>query len=132
MANGADKASIGDVVANLTRDISSLVRKEIDLARAEMGAKVGNAQKGLMSVIGGSLIALAALVILLQALVLGLENAGLDTWLAALIVGVVVTLAGLIVAMRGASTLQKNIDPTPYRTSQSVRDDAGMVKEKVR
>lgn len=132
MANGSERASLGDLVSNLTRDISTLIRKEIDLARGEMGEKANKIQKGLMSAIGGALIALAALVVLLEALVLVLEEAGLDGWLAALIVGGGVALAGLAVAMQGSNTLKKNMDPTPHRTTQSVRDDAGMMKEKTR
>jgi hypothetical protein len=132
MANETERASFSDLVTNLTRDLSSLVRKEIDLARAEMGAKMSGAQKGLMSIVGGSLIALAALVILLQALVLALEEAGLEAWVAALVVGGVIALAGLMVAMQGAKTLSRNVDPVPHRTTQSVRDDAGLMREKVR
>ncbi len=133
MAEATDRSSFSELVNNLTRDISALVRKEMELARAEMGSKVSGLQKGLMSIIGGSLIAVAALVILLQAVVYALVNgAGFAPWAAAIVVGGLAALAGLVIAMNGAKSLQKSADPTPHKTTQSVREDAGLVREKAR
>jgi hypothetical protein len=91
MQHGDDR-SLKDLFGDLSHSVSTLFRKEIELARAETSEKVGHALGAAGSIPAGAILALAALIVLLQALVIALTELGLAPALAALIVGVVVAI----------------------------------------
>src|SRR6186997_2546271 len=87
--------SVGDLLGQLGADLSGLVQKEMQLARAELSEKVNAAGKGVLDIAAGGLLLMAALLVLLQALVLALSKFMDPTW-AALLVGVVVAGVGYL------------------------------------
>jgi uncharacterized membrane protein YqjE len=123
--------SVGELVKLLSEQIGLLVRKELELARAEM------AQKGKAAAIGGGLFAGAALFGLLAlgaltaCLILALALV-VDAWLAALIVGLVYALIGWVLALSGRIKLRQATPPVPEQAKQSVREDVEWTKERVR
>ena len=86
---GGDK-SLGDLFSDLTQETSSLLRQEVQLAKAELTHSATEAARGIGMLIGGGAVAYAGLLFVLLAVVFGLIKAGLEPWLAALIVGLVV------------------------------------------
>jgi len=117
----------GDMVAQL----SSLFRKEVQLARAEMGEKVSQASGAAASIgVGGALL-LGALVMLLEALVALLVYLGLATGWAYLVTGGVVALVGYLVMRGGLSRLRAS-NLAPQRTVEQLSRDAAVAKEQVR
>ena len=99
--NGATERTLGQLVADATRDLSSIMRSEIALAKAEIGADAKRAGAGAGLFAAAGLFAFLALILLLIAAAYGLVAAGLDPWLAFLIVaGTLLVLAVIMAAGR--------------------------------
>jgi Putative Actinobacterial Holin-X, holin superfamily III len=97
--DGGDQ-SLGDLVALAAKDVSQLIRYEIDLAKTELK---GDAKRVGIAVAGFGLAAFVGclvLVLLCIALAFGLVALGIWTWAAFLIVaGACILLAGLGVGL---------------------------------
>jgi Putative Actinobacterial Holin-X, holin superfamily III len=127
MSVTTDNRSIGELLRDLANEVARLVRDEMALARSEASDKMHRSMTAIMSIVGGSLLGLAALVVLLDALRLGLSNYMPD-WLAAVIVGGVVAVVGCILVYTG----QRALSPSglaPQRTTESLRKDVNLVRE---
>ncbi len=122
---GADDRTIGEFFAELSRETSVLIRKEVELAKTEMTEKARTAGMHAGMVAAGGALAHAGLLVLLAAMVLGLAQLGVPAWLAALIVAVAVVAIGYPVAMRGISALRStNFAPTQTLESiESLKED---------
>lgn len=128
---GTDDRSLKDLFADLTDSITTLFRKEIQLARAETSEKITQVGMAIGAIAGGGILALAALIILLQALVIGITEAGVPAGWSALIVGVVVAIIAYVLIHKGTNDL-KGANLAPNRTVDSLRRDAQVVKEQAR
>lgn len=121
-----EDASAGQLVAQLTEDISTLVRDEVALAKQDLataGKRVGIGA-GLFGAAG--VIAWFAVGTLVAAAVLGLATA-LDAWLSALIVAVVLLVLAGIAALVGKSSVKKAPEP-PRERVESVKADLAAVR----
>ena len=127
----ADERSLKDLLADLTNSITTLFRKEIQLARAETSEKITQVAVALGAIAGGAILALAALIVLLQALVIALTAAGVPAGWSALIVGVVVAVIAYVLIHKGTSDLKAS-HLAPNRTMDSIKRDAQVVKEQAR
>jgi drug/metabolite transporter (DMT)-like permease len=124
----ADDRSLKELFGDLTQSVTSLFRKEIELARAETSEKLSQAGVAAGAIAAGGVLALAALIVLLQALVIALSELGLAPALSALIVGGVVAIIAFALIYKGVNDLKaSNLAPT--RTVEALRRDAHMVKE---
>jgi hypothetical protein len=121
MAYAPDARSIGDLFSDLTREITTLVRNELALARAEMSAKLSRAARHAGTMAFGAVVALAGLFTLAASLVLVLVNAGMPAWGAALLVGLGLAAVGGMLAMRSLSALRRE-DLTPTETIQTLKE----------
>ena len=110
--------------------LSNLVRKEVDLARAEMQQNAKKAAGGVGLLVGAVVLALVALNVLAAALVAALTEMGLAAGWAALIVGGAIALIAVIFAVIGAKALSAT-SLAPTRTMTNVRPDTQAVKEAV-
>jgi len=118
-----DERSLGDLLAELSRETSVLVRKEVELATTELTAKARTAGTHIAIIATGGALAHAALLVLLAALVTGLTQLGLSAWLAAAIVAVVVAVVGYILIQMGVRRL-RDTGVVPVHTVQSLKEDA--------
>jgi O-antigen ligase len=121
MAYAPDARSLGDLFSDLTREITTLVRNELALARVEMSTKMSRAARHAGTLAIGAVIALAGLFTLAACLVLVLVNAGMPAWGAALLVGLGLAAVGGMLAMSALSALQKE-DLTPTETIQTIKE----------
>ncbi|WP_433824537.1 phage holin family protein [Actinoplanes sp. CA-015351] len=118
--------SIGDLIGNISNDLSQLFRQEVDLAKVEMkqeAAKAGKAA-GMLGVAGFA--GYLAVVLLSFAVVFGLANV-MDAGWAALIVAVVWAAIGAVLFVNGRNKL-KTVDPVPHRTVDTLKEDAQWLK----
>ena len=115
--------SIPDVIGDVVHQVTTLVRKEAQLARAEVSEKVSHAASGLGLAMFGAVLAIPALVILLEAIVAGLMRAGLPVYWSALLVGGVVLIIGLGLLMAGANRLKAE-NLVPEKTLHQLQRDA--------
>ncbi|NCT90287.1 phage holin family protein [Cellulomonas sp. APG4] len=123
-----DRPSLGDLVSNLSEKLSTLVRDEIRLAKAEMAEKAKHAAIGLGLFAGAALLGFFALAVLIATAVLGLAEA-VAPWLAALIVAVVLLAVTAVLALLGKRSLSQGMPPTPEKAQASVKQDVEALKE---
>jgi putative superfamily III holin-X len=119
--------SFGEIAKDLSRDLSELVHKELELAKAEMTTKArGMGQgAGLLGGAGGA--ALAALGAFTAFLVLLLAEA-MDAWLAALIVTVVMAAVAAALGLAGRNRIRAATPPVPEQTVETVKEDVEWAK----
>jgi xanthine/uracil permease len=123
MADKLDNRSIGDLLAELSRETSQLVRKEVELATTEMTAKARKAGGQVGVAAAGGALAHAGLLVFLAALVLGLSEMGVRPWLSALIISVLTLVIGYVLVNRGLAGL-RTTSVAPTRTMESLKEDA--------
>jgi hypothetical protein len=123
-----DDRSLKGLLGDLSASITTLFRKEIQLARAETSEKITQSMVALGAIAGGAILALAALIVLLQALVIAIAEMGVPPALAALIVGVVVAAIAYFMIHKGTNDLKAS-SLAPTRTVDSLRSDAQLAKE---
>ena len=119
--------TIGTLISDLTRDITTLFRQEIRLVKTEMTEKVEQAESGMTMLAVGGAVAYAGFLILLAAAVLGL-SLYLEPWLSALIVAAVALIIGLIMVVKGKSNLKaRNL--VPEKTVESLQRDKDLAQK---
>ena len=123
-----DDRSLKELLSDLTNSLTTLVRKEIQLARAETSEKISQSMVALGAIAAGGILALSALIVLLQALVIAIAEMGVPPALASLIVGLVVAVIAYVLIHKGTNDL-KATNLAPARTLDSLRRDAHVVKE---
>lgn len=123
--------SIGDLTKQLSQDVSELVRRELDLAKAEMAAKARRAAVGAGLIGAGIVLALAMLGSLTAAAVMALDISLAD-WLSALIVGVIIGVIAAALALIGLKSLRRATPPVPDQTVDSVKEDVAWVKTRAK
>lgn len=122
---------VGDLLGDLGRQVSTLVRKEIDLARVELTSNIRRFSRGAAMVAAGGVVLYAGLLVLLAAIVFALIAAGLDGWLAALIVAVVTLAIGGGLLWMGVKQIQ-NTEMAPKQTAETVQENVEFVKEQMK
>ena len=130
MAQLRDERSLGDLFSDLSRETSTLVRQEVQLAKAELTQSATEAARGIGMLVAGGAVAYAGLLFLLLAIVFRLIEAGWDAWLSALVVGVVVVAIGAILVLRARESL-KPANLAPKKTVETLKEDAEWAKEQI-
>jgi hypothetical protein len=121
------QSSVGELLKEVTRDLSTLVNQEIALAKAEVtqeakkagkvaGAFGGAAGAGYFMLLFGSLTVVFLLAGLFDSYTLG-----------ALAVTVLYALITAVLALRGRATV-KTLHPKPEQTIDSLKEDARWAK----
>jgi hypothetical protein len=128
MQHPSDDRSFKELIGDLSGSISTLFRKEIQLARAETSEKITQSMVAVGAIAGGAILALAALLVLLQALVIAISELGVPPGWASLIVGVIVAAIAYFMIHKGTNDLKAS-SLAPSRTIDSLRSDAHMAKE---
>lgn len=116
--NAASDASVGELVGQVTRDFSALMRQEVDLAKAEIKAEMTRAGKGAGMLGGSGFAGYMVLLFLSFALWWGLSNVMDQGW-AALIVAAIWAVIGAVLYAAGRSEL-RTVNPKPERTVETV------------
>jgi uncharacterized membrane protein YqjE len=121
-----ENSSIGELLGNISGDLSQLFRQEVELAKAELKQEASKAGKaaGFLGVAGFA--GYLAVVLLSFALVFALANV-MDAGWAALIVAVLWGIVGAILYSSGRKKL-KTVDPVPHRTVDTLKEDAQWLK----
>lgn len=125
-APGGAERSLGDIVSDVSNDLSTLVKQELDLARAELKQEATRAGKG-AGLLGGAGVA-GHLVLVFASLALTFL---LDNWmpleLAALITTLLWGAVAAVLAVRGRAELKK-ANPELPRTQQTLKEDASWAR----
>ena len=121
-----EEATLGALFATASRDLSSLVRSEVELAKAELRQDAKNGAKGGAMFGAAAFLGLLATVLLSIALAQGLVRAGVVSWLAFLIVAVFYLLIAGLLVLVGKKALSK-LGP-PERTIRTSKETAAFLK----
>lgn len=121
----ADGRSVGELVALVSKDLSTLVRGEIELAKAEVYADGKRAAIGAGLFVAAGLMGHLVVIVLSVALALGLHAAGLWDWLAFLVVGVFYILVAGLMVLVGIRWLKKVTGPR--KTLATLKADTELV-----
>ncbi len=125
--NDVPERTLGQLVADATHDISSIMRAEIALAKAEISADAKKAVAGAGMFAVAGVLAFLALILLLIAAAYGLVAAGLAPWLSFLIVAGVLLVIGVILALVGKSRLSK-VKGKPERAIKNAQDTIAAIR----
>ncbi|MGR3323632.1 MAG: phage holin family protein [Pseudooceanicola sp.] len=128
----ADKGeSTAGLISDVFSHVSSLLRGEIDLARAEIDRSLKVAAMGAAFLVGAVILAICALNVLTGAIVAGLTVLLAETAYpaiySALIVGAVYALIAFILVRAGLNRLSA-ARLAPTRTAKNIRKDAELLK----
>lgn len=127
--NGQEQArstSTGALVKQLSEQLSTLIRKELDLAKTELTEKGKVAGIGAGMFGGAGVVALLALGALTACLILLLDKA-MEAWLAALLVAAVYGAVAAALAMRGRDRVREATPPVE-QTVETVKEDVQWAK----
>ena len=127
----AREQSIGELVKDLATETSTLVRQELDLAKAEMTERGKRAGKGAAVLGAAALVGLLAAGALTACLVAVLDLA-MATWLAALVVTVVYAAIAGALAVTGRKQIREAAPPVPEQAIDSVKEDVQWAKTRTR
>ena len=118
--------SLGELVSTATRDLSSLMRQEVELAKVEIKRDVVAAGKGAGMFGGAGIAALFGLLFVSISAAYGIEWLGVPLGCSFFAVGALYLLAAGILALTGKKSLAK-MGP-PEKTIETLKDDAAWAK----
>ncbi|MBO6602680.1 MAG: phage holin family protein [Roseicyclus sp.] len=130
MTDTPDTKESGSLISSVLLHLSRLIRKEFELAKAEMSEKVNRAAFAIGLLVIGAILLLSALNVLAGAAVAGLVELGLTPGWAALAVAGVVLLIAAVLAARGISIL-KTTRFAPTETVETISNDFATLKESI-
>jgi uncharacterized membrane protein YqjE len=125
--NDLREQGTGELLKQLSDHTTTLVRQEIELAKAELGEKGKKAGLGAGMFGGAGLFGVFALAALTTCIIVALDSA-MPLWLAALIVAVVYGAIGAVLALEGRNKVQEAGPPVPEQATESVKEDVQWAK----
>ena len=123
--------SIGELFGKLSNETSTLIRQEMELARAELTAKGKEAGKGAGLFGGAGAVGLLAAGAITAGIILLLDLA-IAAWLAAIIVGLIYVAVAAFLGLKGRDRIQAATPPVPEQTVDTVKEDVAWAKTRAR
>lgn len=119
--HGGEPRSVGDIVSDITTDLSTLVRSELDLAKVELKSEMKVAGKGAGMLGGAALAGYFALLFISLALTFLLDNV-MPLELAGLVTALLWGSAAGALALVGKNRI-KEANPQLPKTQQTLKED---------
>jgi uncharacterized membrane protein YqjE len=119
--------STGDLVKQLSQQVTTLVRQEVELAKVEMGEKGKKAGVGIGMFGGAGVAGFLALWSLTFCVIFALDK-GMPLWAAALIVALIWGAVAGVLALQGREKVKEVGKPVPEQTAESVKEDVEWLK----
>jgi hypothetical protein len=130
--------SFGELLREVTSDITALFRNEVALAKVELSEKAQHVGKNLAALalggavcFAGGLALLAAVVNLVGWLIAEMASAELAVWLAPLVVGLALAAFGYGMVKKAMDALRKE-GLAPEQTTRTLQENKEWLKEKIR
>ena len=125
-----DDRSLGELFSELAQDTSTLVRKEVQLAKTKMSRKASRVGKDVGFLATGGAVAYAGLLAVLAGVIV-LVGQVIPMWLSAFLVGLVVAGVGYFLLRRGLEALKRE-DLAPRQTIETLKEDQQWAKDQMR
>jgi MFS family permease len=123
---GGETRSLGQIVSDISADMSTLIRQEMDLAKTEMKQEVAKVGKG-AGMFGAAGVAGFLTLLFVSLALTGLLHKWMPWGWAALIVAVLWGIVAAVLAMRGRKEIQQ-ANPQLPTTQQTLKEDAQWAK----
>jgi uncharacterized membrane protein YqjE len=123
--------STAELLKRLSDETTTLVKQELELAKAELQEKGKRAGVGAGMFGGAGLSGVAAFAALTACVIAALDLA-MRLWLAALIVAVVYAAVAGVLALRGKQKVKEATPPVPEQARESVKEDVEWAKTRAR
>lgn len=124
-----NRRSLGELLVDLSSQLTTLVRKEFQLAKVEMTQKVSSMSKDVVLMAVGCTLLYTGVLVLVATAVFGLAT-WLSLWLSALLIAIVVLCFGSILYLVGRKSLrEKNVKPT--QTIISLKENKEWIKRRI-
>ena len=120
--------SVGDLLGEVTSDLSKLMRQEVALAKAEMKEEAVKAGKASGLLGGACAVGYLVLVFLSLALMFALDNVMGIGW-AALVTAVLLAIVAAVLFVAGRNKL-KQVNPKPEQTVETLKEDVQWAKNR--
>lgn len=130
MQQRKENLSLGELFAELSRESTTLVRQEIQLAKTEMTQKASRLGKDIGFLVVGGAVIYAGVLAILAALILLLAMV-IPAWVSALLVGGVVAGIGYGMVQKGRQALTHE-DLAPRETVEELKESAEWAKEQTK
>lgn len=119
--NGGKRASVGELVGDISADFSRLLRDEVSLAKAELREEAAKAGKAGASFAVAGFAGYMTAVVLTLAAVFALGNVMNLAWAALIVTGVwaLIALIGFLLGRRRI----RDFSPMPQQTVETLRED---------
>ncbi len=131
MTAHTEERSLGDLFGELSQQTSTLVKKEIELARLEVTRSATTTARNAAMIAVGGVIAYAGAIVVLIGLGWLLASLGLPVWIALVIVGGLTLAIGGFLAYRALDAMRK-AQVVPERTVETIKEDVEWAKEQTR
>jgi hypothetical protein len=125
------RQGMGELVKQLSAQVSTLVRQEVELAKAEVAEKGKKAGLGAGMLGGAGVAGLLTLGALTAALILLLDLV-MPAWAAALVVTALWAVVAGLLALRGRAKVQEVGKPIPEKTVETVKEDVEWMKDQIK
>jgi uncharacterized membrane protein YqjE len=122
---------VGDLLKQLSEQTSTLVSKELELAKAELAEKGKKAGVGAGMFGAAGLFGVFAFAALTACLIAVLDTA-MPLWAAALIVAAAYAAVGAVLALRGRTEVKSAIPPMPEQAIESSKEDVQWAKQQAK
>ena len=122
---------VGELLRDLSQQTTTLMRQELELAKAELARKGKEAGVGAGLLTGAGIVGLGAFGALTACFIAAIATA-MATWLAALIVAVVYAVVAGVLALVGKSRVKEATPPAPEQTIENVKEDVQWAKTRAR
>jgi uncharacterized membrane protein YqjE len=122
-----DDRSVGELVNQLSRQTSTLIRQELQLAQTELQEKGKRVGIGAGMFGGAGMVALYGVGALVAAAIIGIGTL-LEPWIAAVIVGVVLLAVAGVLALLGRKQVERGTPPLPQQAIESAKRDVNEIK----
>lgn len=122
--------SVGELVGKVTTDLSTLMRQEFALAKAELTEEAKKAGKGAGALGAAGYLGYLASIFASLTLMFVLDLF-LPLWAAALIVTALYGLIAFVLFSKGKKQM-KTVDPTPRQTVETLKEDVQWAKDQTR
>ena len=122
-----DERSLGQIVKELTADLSTLFRSEVALLKLEVKDTVAKLGGGTALFAGAAFVALFGLAFLFVTITLGLVALGVPAWLSSLIVTVVLFIVAGVLALMGKKKYSQ-VNFVPNESVRQIKTDIESIK----
>jgi len=127
MATRTEDRSLSELLSDVTGEIATLFRKEVELARAETSEQVSRAAKAGAMLGAAAVVGFLTLILLAFAAAWGLSEV-VPEGVAFLIVGVVFGIVAAVLASAGKKKIS-SVNPMPDQTVQTLKADVQVAKD---